>query len=689
LRTSLGPEPSAGETPARTVSAPSEQRRTFCRFCNVGCGAIVTLEGDQVVAVRGDRDHPISHGYLCPKGQAMGGHHHHPRRLDEPMIRRDGRLEPVSWPEMLAGLSSAIRAAIAAAGPAALGMYRGTSHSTESAAAGLAPAILGALGSPSWYTSSTVDCAANFLVAETVAGSPWVVPVPDLDCRLTVLVGTNPMASHGHTFNISRPKHWLRTWAREGELWVIDPRRTESADVATAYLAPRPGTDYLLFAHLVRELLRDGADRAYLSRHATGVEELTVAVEPFTLERAVHVTGVPAEQITALLERIRANGKVAMVIGTGVSFQAGANLSTWMAWMVSAVTGSLDRPGGMWCNPGYLHQAHRRDGTVLDGSAAPGPASRPELPGRFGELPCAAVVDEIESGNLRAMVIIGGNPLVAWPQPERVARALSSLEMLAVIDVIDNPVTALATHVLPAASQLERADVPTGAEVFALQSFSQYADAVVPPRAQRRPTWWILAQLARSLGLTLPAGYDPDTAGEADVLRAMYGDTARWAALHEAGTAVIAEERPYGWVHDRLPDQRLRLAPAMLVEQLRTASDPQPSQLTLIPRRLLRKNNSTLADGEGISRGAQPETVMHPDDAATRGVQDGTWILVTGEHGTLRTRVRLEERAARGTVSTPHGFVDVNAAELASAYDVDPLTGMPRFTGLSVDVAPA
>jgi anaerobic selenocysteine-containing dehydrogenase len=113
----------------------------------------------------------------------------------------------------------------------------------------------------------------------------------------------------------------------QGGLWVVDPRRTETADVATVHLAPRPGTDHLLFAYLVRELLRDGADRAYLERHASGVETLTRAVAPFTLERAAAGTGVEAGQISALLARIRETGRVAMVTGTGLNFAETANLS--------------------------------------------------------------------------------------------------------------------------------------------------------------------------------------------------------------------------------------------------------------------------------------------------------------------------------------------------------------------------
>jgi anaerobic selenocysteine-containing dehydrogenase len=356
------------------------EHRTFCRICNAACGALVSLEGDRVVGVKGDRDHPLSGGYLCPKGRAMGGWHHHPGRLDRPLVRG----EAVGWDATLDDLRDGLTAAVAAGGPNAVGMYKGTAHYPESAAAPLGSRLLAGLGSRSWYTSLTVDCPAVWLVGELVLGRAALVPIPDVDATLTIMVGTNPIASHGHTFNLTRPKEWLRDRARDGELWVIDPRRTESADVATAYLAPRPDSDYLLLAYLVRELLDEGADVEYLERCAVGVDDLRSAVAGFTLDRVVAGTGLAASDVGALLAAIRRAGRVAVVTGTGLNFQPAANVSVWLAWMLGAVTGSLDRPGGMWFNPGYLTQLDRAAWEPSDGAAEPGPPSRPELPARFG-----------------------------------------------------------------------------------------------------------------------------------------------------------------------------------------------------------------------------------------------------------------------------------------------------------------
>ena len=142
-----------------------------------------------------------------------------------------------------------------------------------------------------------------------------------------------------------------------------------------------------------------------------------------------------------------------------------------------------------------------------------GAASRPELPRRFGEYPCAALVDEIEAGNVRALVVVGGNPLIAFPDRDRTQAALASLDVLAVADVVETDTTELATHLLPVAGQLERADVPWMLDAYQPAIATQYTPAVVPPGADRRLMWQAFAELGRRLGVSvLPRGIDPDTA---------------------------------------------------------------------------------------------------------------------------------------------------------------------------------
>jgi anaerobic selenocysteine-containing dehydrogenase len=190
--------------------------------------------------------------------------------------------------------------------------------------------------------------------------------------------------------------------ARRGDVWVADPRRTESARLATRHLPLRAGSDAFLLAGVLRILLQEGgADDDYLADHATGREPLAAAVAPFDLERVAGATGLEPEAVVALAHTIRRHGRLAVATGTGVTMAREGLVTEWLAWALQIVTGSFDRPGGAWFNPGYLMRFDQRPLAPGPSPPLPGPPSRPDLPAPRGERPCAALADEIESGNLR------------------------------------------------------------------------------------------------------------------------------------------------------------------------------------------------------------------------------------------------------------------------------------------------
>ena len=204
-----------------------------------------------------------------------------------------------------------------------------------------------------------------------------------------------------------------------------------------------------------------------------------------------------------------------MVAGTGITFGEHALLTEWLRWVLLIVTGSLDRRGGMWFNPGWMYPLERQAQwahSPPEGLLGPGPKSRPDLPSVFGQRPAIAIVDEIEAGNLKALLVCGSSPLTAFPDPARTEAALRSLEVLVSIDVVHTPLTGMATHVFPSVGQMERADVV--AEVS-----TSYAAAVVPPGAERRPMWWMLRELGRRLGVDVLEGVDEAAASDDQVIR--------------------------------------------------------------------------------------------------------------------------------------------------------------------------
>jgi anaerobic selenocysteine-containing dehydrogenase len=658
-----------------------------CRQCLAVCGLIVTVEGDEIVSVRGDPDHPVTHGYTCAKGRAMGAIHHAPDRLDEPMVRRGDELVPVSWDELLDDLATGLARVAEKSGPDAVGTYFGSLSGWDPAGRATAEAFHRALRSKSRYTSTTTDCPAKPLVAQAVLGHAAITPLPDLEsCSLLLLSGTNPVVSHGHTWALPDPVVALRAARERGEVWVVDPRTTETARLASRHLACRAGTDHALLGHLLRELLIDGCDAAYLDAHAAGVDALRAAVEEFDAPSTAAATGLTASDLSDLVAAVRRAGRVAVVTGTGATMGANANLLEWFAAALIVVTGSLDQPGGMWCNAGLLA---RLDETGIDAHKSkppqPGPPSRPELPRRFGQYPCVAMADEIEGGHLRALVSLAGNPVVAFADSGRVAAAFRELQILAVADVRNNATVELATHVLPCTGPFERADVTSGVELYQPIAAGQFIPAVVSPVAARRPLWWIIGQLGRRLGhRVLPGSLDVDDPAVDDetVLDALVGGELVDALRAAPPSGTTAPIPRYGWLLAQADRPRFDLAPAELVGELGRVQAPAP--LMLIPRRQGRHLNSWFPPA-GL-RQDSPVLLIHPADAVDAGLTDGNRARVTSAAGSLVATLTVDDTVARGHVSIPHGFDPTVGALISSTDRVDPLTGMVQQSGVPVDL---
>lgn len=665
------------------------RQRSYCRLCPALCGILVTTQATatevSVTEVVGDPDHPLSQGYTCPKGRSLPALHHHPARLEAPVVGRGEARQTVGWDELLDGLAATIRDVVEESGPDAVGMYVGTGSSFDGAGRVTTRRFMRALGSRSYYSSGTVDSPCKPLVAELMAGNAAIIPHGGGQTRLSLLVGLNPVISHGHLQSFPNPRRRLKELTTQGPLWVVDPRRTETAAMATRHLAPRPGTDHIWLAAVVRELLPT-LDQADLRSRATGVEELTAAVAPFTVDAAAERCGITAAEIVELVADIRAAGRIAVDSGTGLTMAPGANVAQWLLWVLAVITDSFDHPDGMWFNPGLLHRFDRANLIPSDGLAGPGPRSRPELPERVGELPAAAIAEEIESGNLRVLIVAGGNLLTALPDSPRLRQALGNIEVLVVADVIANEMTDLATHVVPTTGQLERADLPWF-DTISPAIAAQYTGAVVPPVAERRHLWQILGQLGARLHLDVLSGVDADTGETDDVLASMIRRSGiDMAELMAASGPVIDHEVPFGWVRAVLPKGGWRLAPQPLLAQL-AALQTEPG-LVLAPSRRMRHLNSLLTD-EATSDGEreQPVVMLHPQDARAFAIADGDQVQVTSAHGAVQGIAVASAALRPGTVTVPHGFDSLNVNDLTSADDLDPLTGMPVFGALPVRVS--
>jgi anaerobic selenocysteine-containing dehydrogenase len=408
---------------------------------------------------------------------------------------------------------------------------------------------------------------------------------------------------------------------------------------------------------------------------------LAAAVEPFTLEHSAAVADVPEAQLAQLLTAIRRAGRIAIDTGTGITMSASANVTQWLSWALLILTGSMNRPGGIWFHPGFGYQLESFELPISppEGSFGPGPRSRPETQAFLREWPCAVLPDEIEAGNIRAFLNLGGSMLTAFPNARSLLPALKKLDVLATTEILPNETTALSTHVLPTKDQLERPDV-TLWDILSPRVSAQHTPAVVAPVGERRSMWWVLAELGRRLGHELA---DTAATDEAMLARVSAGVRGGYDELMASGWAEAPLELPAAWVERHVG--RLggwRLAPRLVLDQLSAVRTPAP--LVLVPRRQMRRLNSQL---EFLGEAA--EVMVHPDDATAAGLSDDQRLVVRSEHGELTGVAKIDPSIRRGAVSVPHGHAGANVNLLTSKDDVDVVTGMTRYSGIPVSLHPA
>lgn len=668
-------------------------KKTYCRICTNQCGMVVDIEGDRIVRIRADREHPLSKGYSCPKGRAIGGIHHHPDAITRPLMRKDGALVPVSWDEALDDIAARLREVIDRHGANAVGVYFGSGLGMDASGYHLVDTFYKALGTPPKFSPLTIDGTAKLLVAMQVGGFPALHPKTDNDnCEMLVYVGVNPMVSHGHNTGMFNPAGPIRAMAKRGEVWTIDPLFTETAKFSTRHIQPYPGKDYAILAWLVREIM-DGGPFAP-AQAIQGLDDLRAALDGFDISIAAKIAGVPEQDLADLLAAIRRKGGVVVETGTGVTMSKSANVTQWLAWVLMILTGRMNRKGGAWFHPGFITQFDSFELPVLDNPFTPGPPTMPEVSGIFGDWPCAALPGEIEAGNIRAMMNFGGSLIRSFPDANVLAPRLAGLDLHVTLEIIANETTALSTHVLPTKDQVERADIAFWDTLSGSVSML-HTPALLEPQGERRSSWWVVSQIMRRAGLPVPE-HVPDSdleegADEAMLASLMPHARASYQAVAEKGAVVLPLEFPAKWVDAHV--ERMggwKIAPPALVafwKELRTedeAAAGSPRPLCFISRRQRRKLNASLS-----FLGSPADIILNPADARANGIVHGDPVIVSTTRGQITLTANVSDTIRIGVASIPHGHEVANVNLLTSVENVDRLTGMVLYTGIPIEVAPA
>ncbi len=706
-----------------------ETHQTFCRFCHAVCGIEVDVDDGRVVDVRGDKSHPISQGYLCVKGRELPDQHEHPARLRGARRRTaTGAFEDVPSEQALDEVAARLRAILDREGPRAVAVYSGT-HGLFSAAKTLVVAWINAIGSPWYFTPNTIDQPSQQTAWARHGG--WDAGVQRFaDADVMLFVGNNPGVSafsrDGGPPYANAFKH-LRDARRRGmKVIAIDPRRTELAKHADVHLQVRPGEDPTLLAGMVRVILEEERyDREFVAAHLTGVEELGRAVADFTADYVEARAGVPARLVREAARLWSAGRRGTAMSCTGVNMAPRPDVTQHLVVVLNSLCGRFNRAGDVVRNPGVLRPARRWFADVepprdLWGS---GPKSRFRGLGQFAtEMPINVFADEILTpgeGQIKALVCVGGNPAVAFPDQRKTIAALRALDLSVVLDVKMTATAKLAHYVFGCKLSLEKPGTSKTAEQQLDVPFAQYTPAILRPAFDVIEEWeffWGLAHRMRTpLRLeTGPLDLDckPTPDEYLDLLHAHSRVPLAEVRKHPGG-AFFAPAEPVR-VEPGRPERaaaRLDVAPAAVTDQLREIRREPFSGAggyrgdtrfthRLVSRRMLEVYNSTGDHLPGLHRKyAYNPAFMHPRDLGALGVHPGDLVRIDSDHDFIYGVAEETTDVLPGVISMAHAHGDVPELDgsvrrigsttgrlVSTERDFEPVSGMARQSAIPVTV---
>jgi len=692
-----------------------------CHLCEAICGlTIETTETDGNVAItsiKGDALDTFSRGHICPKAVALQDIQNDPDRLRQPMRRVGSEWLPIEWDEAFALVAEKLAAIQERHGQNAVAVYQGNPSVHNYGLMTHSNYFLGLLRTRNRFSATSVDQLPHHLSSYLMYGHGFLLPIPDIDhTDFMLILGGNPLASNGSIMTVPDVEKRLKAiQARGGKVVVVDPRRSETAAMADQHLFVRPGGDAALLFGVLNTLFGEGLSRdSHLP--VDGLDDVRAAVAAFTAEAMSPLCAVPAEQIRQLARDFAAAPSAVCYGRMGVSTQAFGTLCHWVVQLINLVTGNLDRVGGALCTEPAVDLVASTSGGHFNKWQSR-VSGRPEY---GGELPVSALAEEMLTegdGQIRALITVAGNPVLSTPNGRQLEQALDGLEFMVSIDLYINETTRYADLILPSTSALENDHYDTTFNLFAVRNVSRFNRAILAKPEGALHDWEIFVGLAKAFaektGKELKPTMPPAKMIDMGLRMGLYGD----ASEQKLSVATLFDH-PHGIdlgalkanLAPRLktPNQRVQAAPPEILADLArfaALQAPAADELLMIGRRHVRSNNSWMHNYHRLVKGKpRHQLLMHPDDLASRGLNDGQVVRVSSRVGQIEVEVLCSLDMMKGVVSLPHGWGHArpgvqmaiasgqpgsSANDLTDECQLDELSGNAALNGVPVTVAAA
>ncbi|MEP7156869.1 MAG: molybdopterin-dependent oxidoreductase, partial [Betaproteobacteria bacterium] len=639
-----------------------------CNLCEAICGLEFKLDGDKITSIRGDDADPFSRGHICPKAVALKDIHEDPDRLRRPLKREgDGWVE-ISWDDAFELAAEQIANLIKQHGNNAVGFYAGN-PSVHNVGHLLGIQQLARLmKTRSAFSASSVDQLPQQLTSLLMFGHQFLIPIPDIDrTDYFLILGGNPIASNGSMMTVPDVAKRLKAiQARGGKVVVIDPRRTETAEIASEHHFIRPGSDAALLMALLNVIRAENLHATNPSLPLKNLDAAFDAIAHVTPEIAAGVTGIEAAEIRRIAREF-AQSKTAIAYGRiGACIQPFGTVAQWLVQLLNIVTGNLDREGGTLATtpvipitgpgtrPGHYAQWKSRV------------SGRPES---SGELPVATLAEEILTpgeGKIHGLVTTCGNPVLSTPNGRQLDRAFEALDFMLCIDIYLNETTRHADLILPPTSALNHDHYDLIFNAFAVRNVTRYNTAFWVRPDDERYDWEIFSGVGTRLAAKL--GREFTSMPE---LKHVVGGMLKKSGNREGTTIESLKAAPHGIDLGALKpslatrietaDQMIDCAPAPMLADMARFNEEllggKSKSLRLIGRRHVRSNNSWMHNYHRLVKGkARNQLMMHPDDLASRGLTGGQMVELSSRIGKLQVPVESSTDVMPGVVCLPHGW---------------------------------
>lgn len=676
----------------------TQQVLTDCTLCYHSCGTRMTIEDGKAVKVEGLENHPINHGELCPKGEAMLDNIYSPDRIKTPLKKVDGKFVPISWDQALDEISAKLLKLKEEFGPSVLGVFSGSIGVENLEMAQLTQRFKAAFGSPNFFSVESICYRMRIRTRQITFGK---YPTEELDSNLYILWGHNPEASD-FPLKLALEKNL----AKGAKLVVIDPRRIPIADQADMYLKIRPGTDGAMAMAMLHVIIKENlVDHDFIEKNTIGYDKLVPHVEPYTPEWAEEITWVPADKIRELARTFATTKGASIYQGTCTQDQtAGGTQNSRVFSVLQIVTGNINVPGGWVISP----RPHFGNvGLNVEGDPL-GMDKYPlfiEVWGRKSPYGVITMVPEAIPEKLKAFYVVGGNPLVSMADSNAFREAFRKLDLLVVHDMFMTETAQEAHYVLPACSHLEKWGLAYTYNVCHCLPYLMLRKKCIEPIGESWSEWKVFTELAKRLGLGDKFPWE----SEEELVRFELGPTGLTfeQLLEENPEGLYYGEKKYE-IRDGLfatPTGKIEIY-SDAMEQVGANPLPEYIEPERSPRKaskdFLKKYPLILSTGhrnyhyvhtqfrdvDALKEEAPgPVAEMGVETGKQYGLATGDNIVIETNRGQVKMKVALDERVAEGCVFIPHGWSgEANANLLTDTNCREAILGYPDVKSLMCSV---